>query len=169
MADVTINYEGNAIATMSASGTKTLLTQGKYCTDDIEVVYVSPGGGGLNYTVRTVNVTGNTPTVPRDFTNFIFVAQVDEAELPETGTNLTTYYLEFLYVNGEFIRKVNNKALAVMNSTFAGSGTNAANLTVNASTITFTTYSSQNMYHANWNILQVELPNDFPIYSFISK
>lgn len=46
MADVTINYEGNAIATMSASGTKTLLTEGKYCTDDIEVVYVSPGGGG---------------------------------------------------------------------------------------------------------------------------
>lgn len=46
MADVTINYEGNAIATMSASGTKTLLTEGKYCTDNIEVVYVSPGGGG---------------------------------------------------------------------------------------------------------------------------
>ncbi len=48
MADVTINYEGNEIASMSASGTKTLLTQGKYCTDDIEVVYVSPGGGGGN-------------------------------------------------------------------------------------------------------------------------
>ena len=45
MADVTINYEGSTIATMSASGTKTLLTQGKYCTDDIEVVYASPGGG----------------------------------------------------------------------------------------------------------------------------
>lgn len=45
MADVTINYEGSTIATMSASGTKTLLTEGKYCTDDIEVVYVSPGGG----------------------------------------------------------------------------------------------------------------------------
>lgn len=48
MADVTINYEGGTIATMSASGTKTLLTEGKYCTDDIEVVYVSPGGGGIS-------------------------------------------------------------------------------------------------------------------------
>ena len=61
MADVTINYEGNAIATMSASGTKTLLTEGKYCTDDIEVVYVSPGGGGgitfstLPYDVMVTN------------------------------------------------------------------------------------------------------------------
>ena len=54
MADVTINYEGNAIATMSASGTKTLLTAGKYCDDDIEVVYVSPGGGGSVGTV-TIN------------------------------------------------------------------------------------------------------------------
>ena len=46
MSDVTINYRGSSIATMNASGTKTLLTAGKYCDDDIEVVYVSPGGGG---------------------------------------------------------------------------------------------------------------------------
>lgn len=46
MSDVTINYKGSSIATMDASGTKTLLTEGKYCEDDIEVVYVSPGGGG---------------------------------------------------------------------------------------------------------------------------
>ena len=46
MSDITINYKGSAIATMDASGTKTLLTEGKYCEDDIEVVYVSPGGGG---------------------------------------------------------------------------------------------------------------------------
>lgn len=57
MADVTINYEGNAIATMSASGTKTLQTQGKYCTDDIEVVYVSPGGGGGSVNAETGTVT----------------------------------------------------------------------------------------------------------------
>ena len=46
MSDITINYKGSAIATMDASGTKTLLTDGKYCEDDIEVVYVKPGGGG---------------------------------------------------------------------------------------------------------------------------
>lgn len=46
MADVTISYNGSDIATMSASGTKTLETQGKYCTDDITVTYVQPSGGG---------------------------------------------------------------------------------------------------------------------------
>ena len=46
MAEVTINYKDAAIATMDASGTKTLQTQGKYCDDDIEVVYARPSGGG---------------------------------------------------------------------------------------------------------------------------
>ena len=44
MSDITINYKGAAISTMDASGTKTLLTEGKYCEDDIEVVYVKPSG-----------------------------------------------------------------------------------------------------------------------------
>lgn len=46
MSEVTINYKDAAIATMDASGTKTLQTQGKYCEDDIEVVYARPSGGG---------------------------------------------------------------------------------------------------------------------------
>lgn len=46
MADVTVSYKGSNIATMSASGTKTLETAGTYCEDDIEITYVSPGGGG---------------------------------------------------------------------------------------------------------------------------
>ena len=46
MAEVTINYKDTAIATMDASGTKTLQTQGKYCEDDISITYVKPGGGG---------------------------------------------------------------------------------------------------------------------------
>lgn len=47
MADVEISYRGNVISSMSASGTKTLQTSGKYCDDDITVVYTSPGGGGV--------------------------------------------------------------------------------------------------------------------------
>lgn len=46
MSDITISYKGNSIATMDATGTKTLLTEGKYCEDDIEVAYVKPSGGG---------------------------------------------------------------------------------------------------------------------------
>lgn len=45
MSDVTISYKGVALATMDASGSKTLETQGKYCEDDIEVAYVKPSGG----------------------------------------------------------------------------------------------------------------------------
>lgn len=45
MSDITISYKGNSIATMDASGTKTLLTEGKYCEDDIEIAYVKPQSG----------------------------------------------------------------------------------------------------------------------------
>lgn len=44
MADVTISYKGSSIATMDASGTKTLTTQGKYCEGDITVSYTKPAG-----------------------------------------------------------------------------------------------------------------------------
>ena len=54
MSDITISYKGADIATMDASGTKTLLTEGKYCEDDITVNYTSPGGGGQTvYTSST--------------------------------------------------------------------------------------------------------------------
>ena len=46
MSDITISYKGSSIATMDATGTKTLLTEGKYCEDDITIDYVKSGGGG---------------------------------------------------------------------------------------------------------------------------
>lgn len=71
MAEVTINYKDAAIATMDASGTKTLQTQGKYCEGDIEVVYVKPGGGGAPANVEigtfTVDSTANQVTVQHSF------------------------------------------------------------------------------------------------------
>lgn len=42
MPDISINYKGNVIASMDASGTKTLQTSGKYCEGDISVVYAKP-------------------------------------------------------------------------------------------------------------------------------
>lgn len=59
MAEVTINYKDAAIATMDASGTKTIQTQGKYCEDDIEVVYTRPSGGDLTVTSVTVRIENN--------------------------------------------------------------------------------------------------------------
>lgn len=64
MADVEISYSGNVIASLSASGTKTLLTSGKYCEDDITVEYVSPGGGvsisPMDHPVTIQNGTSST-------------------------------------------------------------------------------------------------------------
>ena len=58
---VTITYAGSEIASMDAAGTKTLETQGKYCTDDITVAY-SPSAPSY-----TVTITLNNPTAPSSF------------------------------------------------------------------------------------------------------
>lgn len=42
MADINIKYRGVSIATMNATGRKTLGTQGKYCDSDIVVEYTKP-------------------------------------------------------------------------------------------------------------------------------
>lgn len=52
MSEVAINYKGSSIATMDASGTKTLLTSGKYCEDDIEVVYARPSVELMPFALR---------------------------------------------------------------------------------------------------------------------
>ena len=50
MAGVTISYNGNQITEISATGTKVLQTEGKYCTDDIDVVYTAPNITSLTVT-----------------------------------------------------------------------------------------------------------------------
>lgn len=63
MADITISYKGNTIAEVSASGTTTLETSGKYCEDDISVAYVKPSGSSYvklwegDYTVSTTSTS----------------------------------------------------------------------------------------------------------------
>lgn len=39
MPDITVSYKGSNIANISASGTTTLLTAGKYCEDNIDILY----------------------------------------------------------------------------------------------------------------------------------
>lgn len=48
MADISINYKGATLATMDVSGTKTLLTAGKYCEGNISVVYDKPSAPVAN-------------------------------------------------------------------------------------------------------------------------
>lgn len=57
MADVELTYKGATIGTLSASGTLTMETAGKYCEDDITLTYTSPGGGGSTSGVYTFDFT----------------------------------------------------------------------------------------------------------------
>lgn len=58
MSEVDINYKNSKIAGMDESGTKTLLTEGKYCEDDIEVVYTRPGVPPAYYKIGSTAKTG---------------------------------------------------------------------------------------------------------------
>lgn len=66
MSDITISYKGSSIATMDATGSKTLLTEGKYCEDDITVAYTKPSGGSSSFelvdTIVVQNVSEWTST-----------------------------------------------------------------------------------------------------------
>lgn len=53
MADITLSYKGSTIATMSASGSKTIQTAGKYCEDDIGLLYI----GDLKFAFSTFTET----------------------------------------------------------------------------------------------------------------
>ena len=56
MADITLSYKGSTIATLSASGSKTIQTQGKYCEADIVLSYIKPPSA-VAYHVRTISAT----------------------------------------------------------------------------------------------------------------
>lgn len=86
MADVTIRYKGSSIATMDASGSKTLETGGNYCEDDIEVEYVKPSGSGGFVVTETPDVHGGTVL---DITGVEYVAVHGNATPSETAQTVT--------------------------------------------------------------------------------
>lgn len=61
MSDITITYKGAEIASLSDTGTKTLLTSGKYCEDDITIDYTAPGGGSVQ--TASVSISNNDADV----------------------------------------------------------------------------------------------------------
>lgn len=60
---VVISYDGDTIATMDVSGTKTLQTAGKYCDGNIEVEYTAPTPSLQN---KTVSPTTSSQSVTAD-------------------------------------------------------------------------------------------------------
>lgn len=90
MSDVTIKYKGATIATMDATGSKTLGTAGKYCEGDIAVEYVKPGGGSNPKIVLTY-------TLAEDFTS---TTSTTLATI--TGGDLQTFFDTYLGTRGSF-------------------------------------------------------------------
>lgn len=58
--DISISYKGSSIATMSASGTKTLETEGKYCEDDITITYTKPSAPTPTLQTKSATYTPST-------------------------------------------------------------------------------------------------------------
>lgn len=78
MAEVEISYKGSNIATMNASGTKTLLTEAKYLEDDVTVTYTRPSAPSGT---KNISITQNGTTT-EDVTNYAS-AQIT-ANVPNT-------------------------------------------------------------------------------------
>lgn len=168
MADVTLSYKGATIAELNDSGSKTLRTAGKFCEADIGVEYVKPLGG-LNYTVRTVSVTkgDGQGVVDRDFENFVLIAQLAQEDFPSTLSNNAAMAMMFAYFNGKYILN-GNKGVFFRSkdaSTVIAIALDPTKTAVGNTAIQFSAYPSSLMYTGKWNVLQIEIPPDFPIYN----
>lgn len=74
MSDINITYKNSSIATMDASGTKTIETAGKYCEDDITIEYVRPSGGGVSVPAKAVNFRDYDGTIVNAYSKEEFLA-----------------------------------------------------------------------------------------------
>lgn len=66
MADVTITYKNNEIATMNATGVKTLLTGDTFCEDDIVVSYTKPSAPSPTLQTKTATPSTSQQTITPD-------------------------------------------------------------------------------------------------------
>ena len=101
MADGEITYKGSKIVEMSASGTKTLETAGKYCEDDLELKYTSPGGGGATLITKNISANGT------------YNASSDSAD----GYSQVTVAVPNTYTAGDEGKVVSSGALVSQSST----------------------------------------------------
>lgn len=86
MPDVNITYKGESIASMDASGTKTLNTQGKYCEGDIIVQYVDPEKPTQT---KSVTPTESAQTVTPDSGKVLSSVSVGAIPSNYVGTGVT--------------------------------------------------------------------------------
>jgi hypothetical protein len=103
MADVTIKYRGSNIATLDATGTKTLNTSGKYCDSNIVVEYTKPESGGIEV-IETPDSHGGTiveingtvsramnPWVMRGDAEKVYTLSYDKYIVADDGVTIPAY------------------------------------------------------------------------------
>ena len=104
MSDVSINYNGMEIASLDDSGTKTLLTSGKYCDDNIDVVYTKPSGGGSRSVSGSFTLVSNSylPVIQHNLGTEKICGIIWPAERLSPSSGYLAWYLEFINVPAVF-------------------------------------------------------------------
>lgn len=132
---VTISYKGADIATMDASGVKTLLTGDTFCEDDIIVSYTAPSGGAQLYKINGAehnfqSLTIDGTTYAEDYTNIVM------GYAPEGATVSADMVNKFLLTG------VTNDATgaAIPTTTQTVYGRTIYTFTMPASSVTVTTF-----------------------------
>lgn len=139
MAEVEISYKGSNIATMNASGTKTLLTEAKYLEDDVTITYARPSAPSGT---KNISITANGVTT-EDVTNYASAqitasvpntyAAADEGKVVDDGA-LVAQGSQTITTNGTYDTTLISELIA----NISGGG----NLEYNMGTITFTSDTS---------------------------
>lgn len=85
MSDITVTFKNETILTMDASGSKDLLTRGKYCEDDIAISYVKPSGGSSGLDPFPIP---SGYSLPSNYQKLLY-AESSSAQICDTGVHPT--------------------------------------------------------------------------------
>lgn len=174
MAEVEISYKGSNIATMNASGAKTLLTEAKYLEDDVTVTYTRPAAPSGT---KNISITANGQTT-EDVTAYASAqitanvpntyAAGDEGKVVSSGA-LVSQTSRNIDTNGTYDTTTNNEV--VVNVSGGGGGDLAAFLSGNAADGMVTLYDENALSVRDCGIrkapqlVTINLPNCTKLYT----